>query len=379
MGAGGVRADRRRPAPARRGRRRSPPRSRPPAAGSGTASVDAPDSSRWWPIRAGEAPSSIERVRRRRGGSAAGGAAAGRRAARRGRGRGGTGSRRWPARRCRRASARSRWSNASSSGSPDSATNSSVSNVAPTTATRCSTSRVAGGMPPIMWASRAIAHRGSVGGPPGQLVDRERDAAAERRDLVDQLGRRVGRRGGGRARRHRRRRAGRATISIAPWRSSRLRRVSASVSDIGAGRWASTMQTAVVAGRAGDVVEQAQAGVVGVVDVVDGEQQPVRRRREADELGRGDEQALVRARPVPRRPRRRPARGRSPRGGGRRARRAASGAGGRGRPAPRPPGAYGHAPSTGRRGAVPDAEAQSRAPARSPRRAATTCRCRPAR
>ena len=46
--------------------------------------------------------------------------------------------------------------------------------------------------------------------------------------------------------------------------------------------------------RAGDVVEQPQAGVVGVVDVVDGEQQAVRGRRQADQLGCGHEQPLVR-------------------------------------------------------------------------------------
>ena len=46
-------------------------------------------------------------------------------------------------------------------------------------------------------------------------------------------------------------------------------------------------------GRAGEVVEEAQARVVGVVDVVDGEQEAVRRRREAHELGDRDEQALV--------------------------------------------------------------------------------------
>ena len=47
--------------------------------------------------------------------------------------------------------------------------------------------------------------------------------------------------------------------------------------------------------RPGEVVNETQAGVVGVVDVVDGEQQAVRRRRQPDELGRGDEQPLVRA------------------------------------------------------------------------------------
>jgi hypothetical protein len=54
---------------------------------------------------------------------------------------------------------------------------------------------------------------------------------------------------------------------------------------------------AVLTGRPGQVVQQAQAGVVGVVDVVEGEQQAVRRRGEPDQLGRGHEQALVRAAP----------------------------------------------------------------------------------
>ena len=52
--------------------------------------------------------------------------------------------------------------------------------------------------------------------------------------------------------------------------------------------------------RPGDVVQEAEAGVVGVVDVVDGEQEAVRRRRQADEFGRGDEQLLVGALAGPR-------------------------------------------------------------------------------
>ena len=49
-----------------------------------------------------------------------------------------------------------------------------------------------------------------------------------------------------------------------------------------------------VASGPGDVVEEAQAGVVGVVDVVDGQQQPVGGGGQADQLGGGHEQALVR-------------------------------------------------------------------------------------
>jgi len=58
--------------------------------------------------------------------------------------------------------------------------------------------------------------------------------------------------------------------------------------------------------RPGEVVQQAQAAVVGVVGIVDGEQQAPARRGQADQLGRGHEEPLVRAlsgprgrRPVP--------------------------------------------------------------------------------
>ena len=90
------------------------------------------------------------------------------------------------------ARASSRWSNASSSGSAERATNSSVSNDEPTTATRCSTSRVAGAMPPIMLASRDCTHSGSSAARRASSFGRERDAAAERGDLLDQLGRGIG-------------------------------------------------------------------------------------------------------------------------------------------------------------------------------------------
>ena len=82
----------------------------------------------------------------------------------------------------------SRWSNASSSGSPDSATNSSVSNDEPTTATRCSTSRVAGAMPPIMLASSACTHCGSSAARRASSLTANGMPPLERRDLVDQLG-----------------------------------------------------------------------------------------------------------------------------------------------------------------------------------------------
>ena len=45
--------------------------------------------------------------------------------------------------------------------------------------------------------------------------------------------------------------------------------------------------------RAGQVVQQADAGLVGGVDVVDGEEQAVARSGEAEQLRGGDEQPLV--------------------------------------------------------------------------------------
>ena len=44
---------------------------------------------------------------------------------------------------------------------------------------------------------------------------------------------------------------------------------------------------------AGQVVEQPQRRLVGLVDVIDQQQEPVPGRREPEQLGRGDEQALV--------------------------------------------------------------------------------------
>ena len=128
--------------------------------------------------------------------------------------------------------------------SPDSATNSSVSNDEPTTATRCSTSRVAGAMPPIMLASSACTHSRLVGRAPGELVDRERDAPAERRDLLEQLGGRVGDVARARA----------SAMSVAAERAEleldravpvdqALARLGQRVGQSGAGRWASTMHT----------------------------------------------------------------------------------------------------------------------------------------
>jgi hypothetical protein len=54
-----------------------------------------------------------------------------------------------------------------------------------------------------------------------------------------------------------------------------------------------------VVGRAREVMQQAQAGVVSVVDVVNGEQQPSRGRAPAQQFGRCHVQVLVRARAGP--------------------------------------------------------------------------------
>ena len=159
---GGVRAARRRPAPARRGRHRPPPRSRRRGGGRARRRPSAPG------LRAGGGrcgpPTRAARSGgwRRRGGSGDAGGAARRRGARRARARGGTGSRRSPARRSARRGRRRGGRTPRPPAGRTRATNSSVSNDEPTTATRCRTSRVAGAMPPIMLASRACTQRGSL-------------------------------------------------------------------------------------------------------------------------------------------------------------------------------------------------------------------------
>ena len=132
---------------------------------------------------------------------------------------------------------------------------------------------------------------------------------------------------------------------------------------------------AVVRRGPGEVVQEAQAGLVGIVDVVDGEQQPLPRRRQPDELGGGHEEPLVAPIPAPGHlpARRAPGRsrpGRSPRGrrGGRRG-------GGRRRRAPR---ARAHRATTPP--PRPPHPARPGSPARSPAGglgpAASTSRCR---
>ena len=141
--------------------------------------------------------------------------------------------------------------------------------------------------------------------PPGELGHQERDAPAQRRDQLDQLGRGVGdvtadeRRGvavGERAEPE----LGRAVPvdEASPGRLQRARRRNRAVREHDAHPLA--------ARRPGEVVQQAQAAVVGVVHVVDGEQQALTRRGQADQFGRGEEEPLVGApsgprdrRPVP--------------------------------------------------------------------------------
>ena len=72
---------------------------------------------------------------------------------------------------------------------------------------------------------------------------------------------------------------------------------------------------ALVAGRAGEVVQETQAGVVGVVDVVDHEQQAVRRPRRGAPARRRRRTVAGASSRRSRRSRRRRAPGRSPRGG----------------------------------------------------------------
>ena len=81
------------------------------------------------------------------------------------------------------------------------------------------------------------------GGPPGHLGDGERDAAGKRRDPLDE--RSVGRRHVPLDQRaaSARRRTGTSASSVAPWRVSRLVRVSSSAVGSGAPRWASSRNT----------------------------------------------------------------------------------------------------------------------------------------
>ena len=190
---------------------------------------------------------------------------------------------------------------------------------------------------------------------------------------LDQLGRRLARRGGATSAATSSSSSGPSSSSVAPWRSIRLWRVSASVAVTGAGRWVSTMHTRWSRRRAGDVVEEAQAGVVGVVDVVDGEQQTVGGRRQADQLGGGHERAAgascrrSTSISAPARARSISSRwwsGRPSSSVGWRRHTSASAS---------TTGAYGHAPSTGADVPWPTRKLQLLRPAGRSRRAATTC------
>ena len=138
-----------------------------------------------------------------------------------------------------------------------------------------------------------------VGGAARELVHRERDAAAERRDLLDELGGGLGdmatdeRRDVVVAERTELELGGSMPVDQA------LARLGECVAH-GSRAVGEHDAHALVARRPGDVVHEAQAGVIGVVHVVDGEQQTVRRRCQAHQLGRGDEQPLVRASAAPR-------------------------------------------------------------------------------
>ena len=137
-------------------------------------------------------------------------------------------------------------------------------------------------------------------GAAGQLVHRERHPAAEGGDLVDLLVRRGG---------HVPTDQGRDTVPIEGTEHDLGRAMAVDEALAGLGQDVAQRARSVgedeadvvVARRPGDVVQEAKAGVVGVVEVVEGQQQAVRRRGEPDQLGRGHEQALVRAPAGPRR------------------------------------------------------------------------------
>ena len=198
------------------------------------------------------------------------------------------------------------------------------------------------------------------GGPAGaaRCRHRERDAAARAPRSARSARPSVRRRGGGRAPRSSSSSSGPSSSSVAPWRSIRLRRVAASVLVHRRRPVREHDAHALVARRPGDVVHEAQAGVVGVVHVVDREQQAVasptrggparpRRRTAAGASCRRSTDLGCRR-----------ARGRSPRGGGRA--RPSSNVGCRRHTSASASttGAYGHAPSTGADVPVPDPEAQ---------------------
>ena len=123
-------------------------------------------------------------------------------------------------------------------------------------------------MPPIMLASRACTQPRLVGRAAGELVHRERDATPERRDLLDQLGGRLGDVAADERRDV-------VVVERAELELGRAVAVDEALAGLGqrVGHRRRPMGEhdahPLVVRRAGDVVQEAQAGVVGVVDVVD--------------------------------------------------------------------------------------------------------------
>ena len=195
------------------------------------------------------------------------------------------------------ASAASNAAYASGSGSPVSATNSSVSKLIPMTATRWSASRV-------LTASRLEPEGAERPAPSPWPVARAISTTANGRppDTSQMWSSVVGRDVGRLCIRTRSsvpcRSSGRSGTWMARFRRSRLalicstRRPPVAVADDDEG--------AFPADAPGEVVQQAEAGLVRLVHVVDGEQQTGARRREPQQLGRGNEQPLVGALAAPR-------------------------------------------------------------------------------
>ena len=172
------------------------------------------------------------------------------------------------------------------------AANPSVSKVVPMMATRCRTSRVAGGMPPIMltstsrtqsgsWAARRASSETANGMPAASA------SICSTRVLVG-IGNVAGDERGGGGPVERRELEVDGVVAghqaVPGFREGRC-----------VWRWAMADgdDDALVEAGAGQVVQQAQAGVVGVVDVVDDQEHTVGGGGEAKQFGGGDEQSLV--------------------------------------------------------------------------------------
>jgi hypothetical protein len=138
-----------------------------------------------------------------------------------------------------------------------------------------------------------------VRGATRELVHRERKSPTERRDLLDQFVRWLGDvaadQSGNRVVVQRTELELEGAVSIDEALARLCERVAHGIRPAG-----QHDAHAVTARRAGQVVEQPKAGVVCLVDVVDGEQKAVRGGDQPDQLGGGDEQLLVRAAAGPR-------------------------------------------------------------------------------